>query len=277
MAHPTSIPHLCGSIASKPSDLGVRMHNAAYADLGIPYTYIAFGLETPEAAIAAMRTLGMHGLSVGVPHKVEVMRFLDEIDPVAQKIGAVNAIVNREGRLVGYNVDWIGAESALKEAIDIKDKTFLVIGAGGAARSICYAIQKNGGKIVLLNRDVKRAERLAQEFGIGLFDSLEHIYKYSNYDVLVNSTSVGFFDSDSCPIEEIHIPEGRMLFEAVFYPVETKLVRIAKVRGNKIIPGIRMLVYLAAQQFELYTGRKPKFEVMEKALRTGLELKSVAR
>lgn len=268
---PNSIPHLCGSIASRPSDLGVRMHNAAYADLGIPYTYIAFGLSDARSAIDAVRSLGMKGLSVGVPHKVEVMKYLDEIDPVAQEIGAVNAIVNRDGFLKGYNVDWIGAEAALREATEIADKRFLVLGAGGAARSICYALRRNGGKMTILNRDVRKAEILARDFGVQEYGALSEISKFQDYDVLVNATSVGFFDAESCPIAESDVPRNRLLFEAVFYPVKTKLVRLAEVRGCRVVHGIRMLVHLAGHQFQLYTGEKPRFEVMEKALLEGLE------
>ena len=249
------------------------MHNAAYADLGIPYVYVAFGIESAAVAVRSMRSLGMQGLSVGVPHKVEVMKYLDEVDPVAKKIGAVNAIVNRSGHLVGYNADWFGAEAALKEAISIQGKTFLVLGAGGAARSVCYALQKNGAEIILLNRSTERGKQLAEEFGIGRYDKLENLSRYPDYDVLVNATSVGFFDAQSCPIPESLIPSGRPVFEVVFFPVETKLVRIARAQGCQIIPGIRMLVHLATMQFELYTGRTPKFDVMESALLEGLREK----
>lgn len=271
---PTSIPYLCGSIASKPSDLGVRMHNAAYADLGIPYTYIAFGLDDTRAAIAAMRSLGMVGLSVGVPHKVEIMQYLDEIDPIARKIGAVNAVVNRNSKLIGYNVDWMGAEAAFKEALSINGKRFLVIGAGGAARSICYALKRNDAQITILNRDLAKAQTLARDFGIARYGALSDFAAYSEYDVFVNATSVGFFDEESCPIAEQDVPHGKTVFEAVFFPVKTKLVQLAEKRGCRIVPGIRMLVHLAGRQFELYTGLKPSFEVMEKALMQGLEKKT---
>jgi len=179
--------------------------------------------------------------------------------------------VNREGHLTGYNVDWFGAEAALKEVLPIGEKRFLVLGAGGAARSICYALRKHNASIIVLNRDPEKARKLAEDFSISAFGPLSDLSRHRDYDVLVNATSVGFFDTESCPIPEDLVPSNRFVFEAVFYPVKTKLVRLAEERGCSVIPGIRMLVYLAGKQFELYTGSSPRFEVMERALLDGLQ------
>jgi len=186
------------------------------------------------------------------------MKYLDAIDPVAREIGAVNAIVNDDGCLTGHNVDWMGAEAAIKEVTEIRGCRFLVLGAGGAARSICYALRRNGAEIVMLNRDGKKAETLAREFGINSFGSLSEISKFPDYDVLVNATSVGFFDTENCAVPESAVPHNRVVFEVVFYPVKTKLVQMAEARGCRIIPGVRMLVHLAMKQFELYTGEQPR-------------------
>ena len=136
---------ICSSMANPVSLLGCLMYNSAFEHLKLNYVYFAFAVTDIENAIKGMRALNIRGLSVGLPHKIEVMKYLDKIDETAESIGAVNTIINENGILTGYNSDWIGAMTALKEVTKIKDKKILVVGAGGAANAIDYGLAKEGG------------------------------------------------------------------------------------------------------------------------------------
>ncbi len=148
----SSNPVLCGSIAGRPGRFGVAMHNAAYRALGLDYVYVAFGTEDTAGAAAAMRTLGLRGLGVTMPHKLRIAEYLDAMDDDARAIGAVNTVVNDAGRLTGYNVDWIGAVRAFREALDVSAARVAVIGAGGGARAIVYGLVREGAHVTLYNR-----------------------------------------------------------------------------------------------------------------------------
>jgi len=246
------------------------MHNAAYRALGIPYTYVAIGVPDPACVVRAVRELGVKGLSIGVPHKLAVMPLLDEIDDVARQIGAVNAVVNSNGRLHGSNADWYGAEQALLEATPLSGKRVAMLGAGGAARAIAYACKRNGAHVTVFNRTIQKAEELVTQFGLEEALPLEPSSRFNQFDILINATSVGFFDESSSPISVEQVPEERTVFEAVFYPVSTVFYRAAERRRNRMIPGYRMLLHLAGRQFELYTGQKPPLDVMESTLADSL-------
>ncbi len=128
------------------------MHTAAYRALGLDYVYVAFGTEDTEGAVAAMRALGLRGLGVTRPHKVRIIDYLDVIDDDARAIGAVNTVVNDDGRLTGHNVDWQGAFAALHEVIDPAGRRAAVVGAGGGARAIAYGLEREGALVTLFNR-----------------------------------------------------------------------------------------------------------------------------
>ena len=136
---------------------GVAMHNAAYRALGLDYVYVAFGTEDTAGAAAAMRSLGVRGLGVTMPHKLRIIEHLDAIDDEARAIGAVNTVVNERGRLTGYNVDWIGAVRAFREALEVSTARVAVIGAGGGARAIVYGLAREGPRYRLQPRRGSRA------------------------------------------------------------------------------------------------------------------------
>ncbi len=263
---PMSNPVLCGSIASRPSPLGVAMHNAAYKATGVPFTYVAFGTENTREAVLAVRYLGIRGLGVSMPHKIAIMQYLDAIDETAARIGAVNTVVNDDGRLTGYNTDWIGAIHALQEGIDLAGKRSVVIGAGGAARAIVYGLTKERCQVTIYNRTASKGEKLAQDFGAQFGGSLDEMASVGEYDILVNATSVGFHAPDEMVVPPSVLKEGKVVLDVVFIPPRSKLVREAEARGCVAIPGIRMLVHQASFQFELYTGKPAPFDVMERAL-----------
>lgn len=167
---PRSIPTLCGSITAEPFSLAVRIHTAAYQALDLDYTFVCFGVENPELAVQAIRTLGIRGMSVSMPYKAAVMPFLDEIDPAARAIGAVNTINNQNGRLIGYNSDFIGAVRALQEATDLNGQKLALLGAGGAARAVAYGAKQAGAQVTIFNRSAERGKALAQDLGVDFGD-----------------------------------------------------------------------------------------------------------
>jgi len=263
---PKSNPILCGSIASRPSPFGVAMHNAAYKAADVPFTYVAFGTESTREAVLAMRYLGIRGLGVSMPHKIDIMQYLDAIDGTAAQIGAVNTVVNDDGRLTGYNTDWVGAVRALQEKVDIAGKRSVVVGAGGAARAIVYGLVKEQSQVTVHNKTVSTGKKLARDFDARFGGGLAELNLIEDYDILVNATSVGFHAPDESVIPSSILKEGKVVLDVVFIPPETKLVQDAKSRGCVAISGIRMLVHQAMYQFELYTGKQAPFAVMEKAL-----------
>ena len=262
----TSNPVLCGSISSRPSQFGVMMHNAAYRALGVPFTYVAFGTQNTREAVLGMRYLGMRGLGVSMPHKIEIMQYLDAIDETAAQVGAVNTVVNDDGRLTGYNTDWIGAVRALQEQVDLVGKRSVVVGAGGAARAIVYGLTREGSRVTVYNRTADGGEALAGDFGAHFGGGLADLAAIQDYDILVNATSVGFYEPDESIVSPLALKAGTAVLDVVFIPPRSRLVRDAESRGCVAISGIRMLVHQAAYQFELYTGKRAPFEVMERAL-----------
>ncbi len=249
-------------LAEDPGELGVRMHNVAYKHLGLNFAYFpivvkADGLKT---SIDRMRELGLKGASVTMPFKQEVIRYLDAVDVIAKEIGAVNTIVNDSGFLRGYNCDWIGAVEALKEACPLESKRAILVGAGGAARAIAYGLRESGTNAVVFNRTQEKAKELAAAFGLSFGGGLEDLVRAGDYDLLISTTPVNVID-------EAVLLKGTMVMDVVSVPLETQLLREAKAKGCKIVPGYRMLLHQAVEQFKLFTGQKAPFEVMENAAR----------
>jgi shikimate dehydrogenase len=263
---PSSHPVLCGSIAGRPGRFGVAMHNAAYAALGLDFTYVAFGTEDTAAAVAAVRALGVRGLGVTTPHKVRIMEHLDAVDDTARAIGAVNTVVNDEGRLTGSNVDWLGALEAFRETLDPAGRRAAVIGAGGGARAIVYGLVGTGCAVTLYNRTADRGRALAEAMGCAFGGDPQALAEAESFDLLVHATAVGHGDADAMLPPPAALRPPTVVFDAVTEPVETRLLREARARGCRCIPGIRMQLHQAVHQFFLYTGRAAPFAVMERAL-----------
>jgi shikimate dehydrogenase len=249
----------------------VAMHNAGYRALALPFTYVAFAIERTEEAVLAMRYLGIRGFGVSMPHKIEVMRYLDRLDETAREIGAVNAIVNDDGCLTGYNTDWTGAIGALEERTSLRAKRAVVVGAGGAARAVVYGLVRRGSDVTLYNRTPGKGRALAEALDVRFGGDLDALNAAANYDILVNATSVGFHAPDHSLIPPSLLTEGAIVMDVVFVPPLSRLVRDARGRGCIAIPGTRMLVHQAAYQFQLYTGREAPLEAMEQALLETIE------
>jgi shikimate dehydrogenase len=267
----TSTPVLCGSIAGRPGRFGLAMHNAAYRALGLDFVYVAFGTEDTAGAAAAMRALGLRGLGVTMPHKTRIAEYLDAIDGEAQVIGAVNTIVNEGGRLTGYNVDWIGALRAFREAVDVASSRIAVVGTGGGARAIVYGLVREGARVTVYNRNQERGRALAQTFGVEFGGAPAALIGAAPFALIAHATSVGFHDPTATLIPAGALRPPTVVFDAVPIPVATRLLREAEAAGCRTIPGVRMQLHQAARQFELYTGFTPDLSVMERALREAID------
>jgi shikimate dehydrogenase len=257
---------LCGSIAGRPGTFGVAMHNAAYRALGLNFTYVAFGTEDTAGAVAAMRALGIRGLGVTMPHKIRILDLVDAVTPEARAIGAVNTVVNDQGRLTGHNVDWIGAVRAFNEVTELNGKNAAVIGAGGGARAIVYGLKRAGAAVTVFNRTEEHGRRLAADMDACFGEPPESLGRGSAFDLLAHATPVGFHEPERMLISPQALRAGMVVFDAVPVPVETRLLREAKARGCRTLAGVRMQLHQAVSQFELYTGKTPDLAVMENAL-----------
>jgi shikimate dehydrogenase len=247
------------------------MHEAGYRALGLAFAYVPFEVRDLPGALAGMRALGIRGFGVSHPFKQDVIPLLDELEGVAGRIAAVNTIVNDgRGHLVGHNTDWVGALRALEETRPLGGARVLLIGAGGAGRAIAFGLSERAARTTIANRDLGKAHALAAETG-AVAAAFDETTRAAEYDVVVNATTLGQSDVDSVspvPAEALH--RGQVVMDIVYKPVRTALVEAATVRGASVVHGGRMLLYQAAAQFELYTGRPAPLEVMDEALRRTL-------
>lgn len=257
-----------------PVSLGAAMHLAGYRALDLPFTYIPFKVTDVAGALTGARALGIRGLGVSMPYKQAVIPLLDALDPIAARIGAVNTIVNDEGRLTGYNTDAEGALRAIEEDRPVASARVVLLGAGGAARAIAHALTTRGASVTLVNRDRDKAEAIARATASRVA-TLEAALEPSGFDVLVNATSLGMTDVDPRPplpeaLAEAALGPSVLVMDIVYKPIETELLRLARRSGARVIHGGRMLLHQAARQFELYTGRAAPLDAMDDALRATL-------
>lgn len=268
---PGSNPILCGSIAARPGRFGVAMHTAAYRALNLDWTYVAFGTEDTQGAVAAMRTLGIRGLGVTMPHKLRILPLLDALSEDAKAIGAVNTVVNDNGRLIGHNVDWIGALAAIREEMEPAGSHVAVVGAGGGARAIAWGLVRAGARVTLFNRSEANGKVLASSLGAIYGGPPEALTQSPPFALIAHATPVGFHDERATLVPAAALRAGLVVFDAVPVPIETRLLRQARAAGCRTIPGIRMQLHQASRQFALYTGMEPDLQVMERALRAAIE------
>ncbi len=268
---------LCGVIGDPiEHTMSPVMHNAAFRQMGLDYLYVPFRVKQEELARAmqGMRALNIRGLNVTIPHKVAVIQFLDRLDPLAEKIGAVNTIVNDDGVLSGYNTDGAGFLRALLEKkIEPQGKNIVIVGAGGASRAISFFLADRGAHLVILNRLLELdwakelASRISQIFNKEV-EALELnrenlIRALGKADILVNATSVGMTPNiDETPVASDLLKPELTVFDVVYNPIKTRLLREAEAAGAKIINGIDMLVWQGALAFEKWTGVKAPVELM---------------
>jgi len=258
--------------------LSPEMHNAAFKKLGLNCIYLPFRVAPRDlkSAMMGMRALNIRGFNVTTPHKTAVIKYLDELDEAAQEVGAVNTIRNDERRLIGYNTDGLGALKALQEQNgDPSEKRIVLIGAGGAARAIAFSLAGRARSVLILNRSKHRAVKLAKDVerrlgkktlarqlvGNSLLEALR------GADILINATSVGMYPrtDETLATRKVLHPD-MVVFDIIYNPPKTLLLREAEAAGAKTISGVGMLVHQGAEAFKIWTDHSPPIEVMRRAL-----------
>ena len=261
------------------------MQNVAFQHLDLDSVYLAFRVRPQdlEAAIAGMRSLGVLGFNITIPHKVSVMKYLDKVDYQAIEVGAVNTVVNKNGVFVGYNTDGAGALAALREEnVELKGRRTVLLGAGGAARALAFSIAPLTESLVILNRTESKAKDLAS--AIKRFNAAAEGKKLSeatlrsklaDADVLINSTPVGMYPRvGECLVNGSLMHSRMVVFDVVYNPPETRLLREAKKAGAKAVGGLNMLVHQGVLSFKIWTGIEPPVDIMFRAAEEALEGKS---
>ena len=271
---------VCGIIGDPiEHTMSPAMHNAAFKSLGMDYVYIPFKVKSMELrkAIEGIRGLNLRGVNVTIPHKVAVIQLLDRLDPLAERIGAVNTIVNDEGILTGYNTDATGFLQTLHDRnVEPAEKKVLLLGAGGAARANGHILTREKAKLTILNRkqELSWAEDLAARLSRNyktdvkaLELTAENLKKaITNTDLLVNATSHGMSpEIDATPVPAEMLTDNLTVFDIIYNPLATRLLREAKAAGAKTIDGLEMLVRQGAASFEIWTAVKPPVDVMREA------------
>ncbi len=243
--------------------------NAAFRHSGLASVYVAFRVTDIQRGAEAIRTLGIRGVSITIPHKETILACLDDIDDLAKRIGAVNTVVNREGRLIGYNTDGIGAVQALKTIVDPSKASVLLVGAGGAARAIGTVLVQEGASVSVTNRHAERGLRLCRDIGARWVPS-ERMDRWEG-DVVIQTTPVGMWPHvEASPVPAFAFREGMVAMDIVYVPEETRFLREARRAGCHIVAGTEMFLNQAAAQFTLWTGKVAPMEVMRLALQEGL-------
>ncbi len=266
--------------------LSPQMHNAAFAALGLDYAYLPLPVQPASlaAAIRGAAALGFRGLNVTVPHKQAVLPLLDEIDPAAQAIGAVNTIrfdgpesgdyslpISR-----GYNTDWSGFQADLAAlGVAVAGETCCVLGAGGSARAVVYALARAGAEVHIFARRPEQATQLAQELSPHLAGASLSAHDWQTLysplpepHLIVNTTPAGMHPAeDASPWPaDAPIPGTSFVYDLVYNPPVTRFLRQARVAGCSVANGLGMLLWQGAQAFEIWTGRRPDPAVMRAAL-----------
>ncbi|WHZ26998.1 MAG: Shikimate 5-dehydrogenase I alpha [Nitrospira sp.] len=270
----------CGVIGNPVGhSLSPAIHNAAFRELGLNFVYLAWQVETIGDAIKGLRALGnFRGASVTIPHKVAAIPFLDHVEMTAQRIGAINTIVAEKGELTGYNTDATGALRALREGgVELKGRRIVVLGSGGAARAIAFALAVESGveKLTLLGIDDSERVGLAQDIRSHAALKVDELHLdestlrrvLPDAQVLIHCTPVGMApkaDTSCVPASLLHADLSVM--DIVYNPLETRLLKDAKRAGCRTIPGLEMFLNQAITQFELWTNQSAPVDVMRMVL-----------
>lgn len=259
--------------------LSPAMFNAAFETLGLNCVYAAVEVPTKflADAIAGVRAMGISGLNVTIPHKISIVDLLDELDESAGLVGAVNTVKNQRGKLVGFNTDGDGALQALEKSTGApKGKKVVLLGAGGAARAIAFSLVKAGAELTIANRTLPRAKTLASDIEKKLGSAVNSVSLHrgqlrkvlKNADLLINATSVGMYpDANRTLVTSDLMHRGMIVYDIVYKPLETRLLKEARRAGAKIVDGLGMLVHQGALSFKIWTGRQAPIKVMEAAAR----------
>jgi shikimate dehydrogenase len=277
---------ICGLIGDPIGhSVSPAMHNAAFKQLGLDYLYVPFRVrkEALAAAVAGMKALNVRGFNVTIPHKVAIIPLLDGLSPLAEKIGAVNTVVNDDGDLRGYNTDARGFwEALLERGVEPRGKNVVILGAGGAARAIAYVLAEGEARLTVLNRQLEMdwaeelAGRITDDFGMevrALELSRDNLAAaLAGADMLVNATSVGMSPKNGeTPVPARLLKPGLVVFDVVYNPVRTRLLEEAGAAGARTVSGIDMLAWQGALAFEKWTGQPAPLDLMRRNALGALE------
>ncbi|MDP8263057.1 MAG: shikimate dehydrogenase [Candidatus Ancaeobacter aquaticus] len=258
------------------------MHNAAFTELGLDAVYVPFEVPTTDLSVAtrSLRALGVSGINVTVPHKEKIIPYLDSLSKEAKLIGAVNTIVNKKGKLIGYNTDGAGFVRSLAQdaGCSVKGKKMVLFGAGGAGRAVAIqSLLKGVSQIVIVDVAEKKAKNLARYINrsvkgnkvkaISHKDSaLKNIV--SQADVAVNASPCGMHAKDPLPFDLSAITKKTVVYDLIYNPSETRLLKSAKKKGCITVNGMGMLLNQGCEAFEIWTGKKAPVTIMKKALKS---------
>jgi len=259
--------------------LSPLMHNAAFKHLNLDYIYVPFLVSNNslEDAIKGAKSLNIKGLNVTIPHKTEVIKYLDSMDKSAEFIGAVNTVKFEDDQAIGFNTDGIGAVKAIEEVSSVKDKKVVMLGAGGAARAVAFQILIDGaGSLVIANRTPENAFNLQNE----LKDKLNSDVKTTDFgeklenelkdaDILINTTPIGMYpniDQESLVKAEL-MHSNLVVNDLVYNPLKTCLLKECEKANAQAVSGIKMLIYQGIESFKIWTGVYPPFEIFENAIK----------
>ncbi|WP_370005908.1 shikimate dehydrogenase [Methanothermobacter sp. KEPCO 2] len=261
--------------------LSPQMHNAAFKALGMDWAYVPFPVKPSglEEAVRGLGALNVRGVNVTIPHKESVLEYIGEVDETASLIGAVNTLKFEDETIMGYNTDASGCLRTLEEVTSVDGSSVIILGAGGAARACAFQLAVKGASVTILNRTPERARALAEDIN----GALDIRVKHGGYelipacvegaDILIDTTPIGMYphmdDEPLVKAELMH--EDLVVYDLVYNPPETCLLREARAAGAVPVSGLRMLLYQGAEAFRIWTGREPPLDVMEKALLDALQ------
>lgn len=257
---------LCVSLAARPSNIGTRFHNFLYDELGLDYVYKAFAPADIAAAVEGIRGLGIRGAGVSMPYKADVIDLIDELDESATAIQSVNTIVNTDGRLRGFNTDYIAVRSVLADHQVPTDLAFVLLGAGGMAKAIAAALRDSGftAGTIVAPHSIEQGRDLAAQYGFDFAPELGDL----TAPFLLNATPIGMAggpDADSLSFDRALVEQASVVFDVVAFPPTTPLITLATELGKPTISGAEIIALQAAEQFVLYTGVRPSADQLARA------------
>ena len=251
------------------------MHNAAIENMGLDFVYLPFEVKTDNLsdAVSAIRIFNIAGVNVTIPHKENIVKYLDQISAEAKKIGAVNTIVNKNGKLSGFNTDYYGFLKSISEKITPRNKNVLMLGCGGVAKAIALSlIDSKIDRLTVADIDTEKAKHFLE----GSFPQIKVVEisqipdEIESADIFINATPVGMKVGECSPIDKKYLRKDLFVYDVV-YNRETQLLKDAKKIGAENSSGLNMLVYQGAKSFELWTGKNPPVDLMKKVLRRALK------
>ncbi|OED29672.1 shikimate dehydrogenase [Methanosphaera sp. WGK6] len=254
------------------------MHNNAYTQMNMDYKYVPFHVQPADVKniITAAKTMNIKGLNVTIPHKTTIIPYLDEIDETARRINAVNTISFKDGIAKGYNTDGLGAIKSIQKYTNLKNKKVLVIGAGGASKAITFTLINEGiDDLVIANRSKENVDKLMKNLiNETKFQNISYqpIAKtnevINDVDIIINTTPIGMYPNHDVepPIDTNNISTQHTVMDIIYNPLETNLLKQAKINGAQTIPGTHMLINQGIIAFEIFTGKTPSYESFEKPL-----------